>query len=70
MQYLFRHTRAQRVQAYTDVDNVAERRALEAAAFTLEGIIRRAQWRDGSWHDVTLYSVVRAEPAPVSPTDE
>lgn len=70
VRYLFRHTPAQRVQAYTDVDNVAEQRALEAAAFTLEGIIRRAQWRDGGWHDVMLYSVVRAETAPISPTHE
>jgi aminoglycoside 6'-N-acetyltransferase len=54
VQYLFKHTRAERIQAYTDVANVAERRALEAARFTFEGVIRRGQWRDGDWHDLAL----------------
>jgi RimJ/RimL family protein N-acetyltransferase len=59
LEYLFGHTRAVRVQAYTDVDNLAERRCLERCGFALEGILRQAQWRDGGWHDLALYSVLR-----------
>jgi RimJ/RimL family protein N-acetyltransferase len=59
LEYLFAHTRAQRVQAYTDLDNAAERRALEKAGFEREGVLRSAQWRDGAWHDLVLYAAVR-----------
>ncbi|MBD8870330.1 GNAT family N-acetyltransferase [Nocardioides donggukensis] len=58
---LFRHTPANRVEAHTDVDNRPERRALEKAGFTAEGVVRGAQWRDGDWRDGVLYSVLRAE---------
>jgi RimJ/RimL family protein N-acetyltransferase len=55
----FRHTTANRVEAHTDGDNVAEQRALEAAGFQREGVIRGAQWRDGAYHDVMLYAILR-----------
>ena len=57
--YLFHHTRYERVQAFTDVTNAAERRALEAVGFELEGVLRRGQWREGAWHDQALYSILR-----------
>ncbi|HET8594403.1 MAG TPA: GNAT family protein [Intrasporangium sp.] len=57
----FRHTATNRVQAHTDVANLAEQRALEKAGFTAEGIVRGAHWRDGDWHDGHLYSVLRSE---------
>jgi aminoglycoside 6'-N-acetyltransferase len=60
--YLFDHTRAQRVQAFTDVENVAERRALEKVGFVAEGVLRSAQWRQGRWHDQVLYSILREPP--------
>jgi RimJ/RimL family protein N-acetyltransferase len=60
-EYLFAHTRAERVQAWTDVDNAAEQRALDAAGFQREGVIRSGQWRAGQWHDQILYSVLRSE---------
>lgn len=58
---LFRHTTTNRVEAHTDVDNVAEQHALEKAGFTREGIIRGGQWRDGAYRDGVLYSVLREE---------
>ncbi|QTE31502.1 GNAT family N-acetyltransferase [Pengzhenrongella sicca] len=61
--YLFAHTRAERVQAFTDHANVAEQRALEACGFAREGTIRRAQWRAGAWHDQLIYSILRGESA-------
>ncbi|MFF5109286.1 GNAT family N-acetyltransferase [Streptosporangium sp. NPDC000509] len=57
--YLFAHTRAERIQSFTDIANYGEQRALEKAGFEREGILRRAQWRDGGWHDQILYSVLR-----------
>jgi RimJ/RimL family protein N-acetyltransferase len=57
----FRHTPVNRVEAHTDVDNLAEQRALEKAGFTREGVIRGAQWRDGAYRDGWLYSVLRSQ---------
>jgi len=59
--YLFAVTRVERVEASTDVDNLAEQRALEKAGFTREGVLRRAQFRDGAFHDLVLFSLVRGE---------
>lgn len=60
-EYLFAHTLVNRVQASTDVTNVAEQRALEKAGFTREGVLRGAQWRGGAWHDLVSYSLLRGE---------
>jgi RimJ/RimL family protein N-acetyltransferase len=50
-----------RVQADTAVDNRAERKALERAGFTCEGLIRAAEFRNGRFVDHLLYAVVRGE---------
>ncbi|GLW23217.1 N-acetyltransferase [Microbispora triticiradicis] len=60
--YLFAHTRAERLQCFADVENIGEQRAVEKIGFTREGVLRRAQWRDGGWHDQVLYSLLRGEP--------
>ena len=57
--YLFAHTTVERVEASTDVDNLAEQRALERAGFTREGVLRHAQLRDGGYHDMVLYGRLR-----------
>ncbi|MEV3991630.1 GNAT family protein [Streptomyces sp. NPDC049837] len=62
-EYLFDHTRAERVQAWTDRANLAEQRALEKAGFVREGVLRSAVWRGGQWHDSVLFSLLRAERA-------
>jgi aminoglycoside 6'-N-acetyltransferase len=59
--YLFTHTRVERIQATTDPENRAELRCLEKVGFTLEGAVRRAQWRGGRWHDQLLLSLLRDE---------
>jgi RimJ/RimL family protein N-acetyltransferase len=61
--YLFATTPQARVEAYTDVENVAEQRALTKAGFTLEGEIRSAQFREGRWRNVHLYSLLRDDAA-------
>ena len=61
--WLFANTPANRVEAQTDVDNVAEARSLERAGFTREGILRGAQFRAGAYHDLIVYSRLRSDPA-------
>ena len=60
-EYLFAHTRAERLQAWTDVENIGEQKALERAGFAREGVLRAAQWRGGEWHDQVLYSRLRTD---------
>ena len=43
VRYLFAHTRAERIQACTDVYNIAERTALARAGFREEGVLRSVQ---------------------------
>ncbi len=45
-----------RVEAGTDVDNVAEQRSLLKAGFVLEGVLRRAQGRADGLHDLQVWS--------------
>ena len=59
---LFATTDANRVEASTDVDNLAEQRALEKAGFVHEGIQRGAQYRAGTYHDLVTYSRLRDDP--------
>jgi RimJ/RimL family protein N-acetyltransferase len=61
--YLFAHTTVHRIWAGTEVDNIAEQRALEKAGFSREGITRAAGWRDGAWRDGVIYSLLRTDPA-------
>lgn len=60
-EYLFSVYPIMRVEASTDITNRAEVRALEKAGFTREGVLRKAQWRNGDWHDLVLYSKLRGE---------
>jgi RimJ/RimL family protein N-acetyltransferase len=64
--YLFDTTLFERLQAETDVENVAEQRALEKAGFHREGIARHAQYRCGTWHDMVVYSRLRGDAYPAT----
>ena len=60
-EHLFSTTRIERLEASTDVLNVAEQRALAKAGFRQEGVLRHAQWRAGAFHDVVLFSRLRGD---------
>ena len=60
-EYLFSVYPIMRIEASTDTTNSAEMRALEKAGFTREGVLRKAQWRNGDWHDLVIYSKLRGE---------
>ena len=59
--YLFATTLANRLQAITDVDNVAEQRALERVGFRREGVMRGLAF-GGRWRDGVLYARLRSDP--------
>nr|WSY57174.1 GNAT family N-acetyltransferase [Streptomyces sp. NBC_00886] len=61
VRYLFAHTLVMRIEADTEVENIAEQRALEKAGFTREGVLRSAAYRDGRWRDGVRYSILRGE---------
>jgi RimJ/RimL family protein N-acetyltransferase len=60
--YLFETTDANRVEASTDLENLAEQRALQKAGFVREGIQRSAQFRAGSHHDLVTYARLKDDP--------
>lgn len=58
---IFRHTLVNRVEASTDLTNLAEQRVLERIGLVREGVIRGSQWRSGGFHDMVMYSSLRQE---------
>ncbi len=62
VRYLFAHTQLVRVEAATEVANVAAQRVLERAGFSREGVLRSVAYRNGQWHDGVGYSVLRSDP--------
>lgn len=61
VEYLLATTPAVRIEADTDVDNLAERVCLEKVGFELEGVLRKVGFRAGAWRDVARYSLLRDE---------
>ena len=59
--YLFATTDVGRVEASTDVENIAEQRSLERAGFVREGLLRGAQERGGIKHDLVNYARLRTD---------
>ncbi|HMK12058.1 MAG TPA: GNAT family protein [Acidimicrobiales bacterium] len=62
--YLFAHTTVNRLEATTQLENVAEQRALERAGFQREGLLRGRGWVDGAWRDGYIYARLRTDPPP------
>ena len=59
--YLFACTTVNRIEASTDVENIAEQRSLEKAGFLREGVIRGSHFREGKYNDLALYGITRAD---------
>jgi RimJ/RimL family protein N-acetyltransferase len=59
--HLFATTELDRIEASTDVENIAEQRALEKAGFRREGVLRGAQLRGGIRRDLVHYGLVRGD---------
>lgn len=61
IEYLFDTTEVHRLEASTDVDNLAEQHALTKAGMHRDGTLRGAQRREGQWRDLALFSILRPE---------
>jgi ribosomal-protein-alanine N-acetyltransferase len=59
--YLFLSKEIVRIQAHTDVRNVASQKVLEKAGFKREGTIRKKEFVRGEWRDRYLFSILREE---------
>jgi RimJ/RimL family protein N-acetyltransferase len=59
--YLLSGYPAERVAAFTDVENVPAQRVLEGLGSQREGVLRRASFRDGHWCDLAVYGILREE---------
>jgi aminoglycoside 6'-N-acetyltransferase len=61
VEYLFAGYPVERVAAFTDKENKPAQRVLERGGFQQEGVLRRAMFRDGRWHDVVIYGILKHE---------
>ena len=61
VEYLFATTLANRLQAITDVENLAEQRVLERIGFSREGVLRGLAFIGGRWRDGVLYARLRGD---------
>jgi RimJ/RimL family protein N-acetyltransferase len=64
--YLFSGYAAERIVAFTDTDNLPSQHVMEGVGFQREGVLRRAMFRDGRWHDIAIYGILRGEQKPVT----
>jgi RimJ/RimL family protein N-acetyltransferase len=61
VRHLFACTLAHRLEAQTDVENIAEQLALERSGFCREGVLRGARFRGGGWRDMVMYGLLRTD---------
>ncbi|MBM7770248.1 RimJ/RimL family protein N-acetyltransferase [Actinokineospora baliensis] len=61
VEHLFATTDLDRVEASTDVTNVAARRAIAGAGLREEGVARGAQLRGGQRRDMVLFGLLRSD---------
>ncbi len=59
--YLFLTKDILRIQAVTNIENIASQKTLEKTGFKCEGRLRKALWVKGKWLDGYLYSIIREE---------
>lgn len=61
--YAFATFPLERLQAFIFAPNLSSRRVLEKCGFRLEGVARRAVFKEGRFLDSCLYARLRGEPA-------
>lgn len=59
--HLFKHRGLHRVEVLTAAENVPEHKLLEKLRFLHEGILRKARFAGGAWHDLHLYAILEDE---------
>ncbi|QUQ70708.1 GNAT family N-acetyltransferase [Kutzneria sp. CA-103260] len=61
VEHLFATTSYDRIEADTDVENIAEQKALAKAGLRREGVIRGAHTRGGVRRDMVLFGILRTD---------
>jgi RimJ/RimL family protein N-acetyltransferase len=61
VEYLFSVSPVHRIQAGTELGNVAEQRALGCVGFRREGILRSMYFRDSEYRDSIMNGLLRRE---------
>ncbi|MGW7531996.1 GNAT family N-acetyltransferase [Amycolatopsis sp. NPDC054798] len=56
---VFRHTRAHRLEAFVDSEDLAGQHTLEKTGFHREGLLCQVTWRDGGYRDEVVYAILR-----------
>jgi aminoglycoside 6'-N-acetyltransferase len=59
--YLFSGYPSERISAFTDDENIPAQKVMEGVGFRREGTLRRAMFRDGQWHDMAIFGVIRQD---------
>ena len=59
--YLFLSKDMTRIQAHTELRNIASQKVLQEAGFKKEETIRRLFFNRGEWRDALLYSILRED---------
>jgi len=59
--YLFLSKNIIRIQAHTELRNIASQKVLEKVGFEKEGTIRKSIFNRGEWRDANLYSILKEE---------
>jgi RimJ/RimL family protein N-acetyltransferase len=61
VEYLFMTKNIERLQASTDIENRASQCVLEKNGFIKEGEMRKSLFRNGSFHNTYIYSILKEE---------
>jgi RimJ/RimL family protein N-acetyltransferase len=61
MDFLFLSKEMIRIQAHTDLRNVASQKVLEKVGLKKEGTVRKCFFTRGEWRDAYLYGILREE---------
>lgn len=59
-EYLFNNYPLVRIEAETDIENIAAQKVLEYAGFQKEGVLKSFRYHHGKYHDSVMYSNIRS----------
>ena len=61
IEYLFSGYPTHRITAFTDLENIPAQKLMGNLGFQREGMLRKSFFRDGDWHDIAIYCILRNE---------
>lgn len=61
LRFAFEKLKLRRIHAFSFEENIASRRVLEKCGFKLEGIMREGRYKDGRWHNMLIFGLLKQE---------